>query len=115
MRIDKFREVIEERKQCHDEWTYGIEQCWEKEIEILSEDVASTIEYLLHACTADEYSWISEVIDDLAVKTQSRNLIACYKSLMGKFPEECKMYNIAGSIECAEAVFLGDSADVEED
>lgn len=108
MRTKEFKKVIQERIGCHDEWADGIERCWAKEIEILSEDVKSTIDYLLNDCTADEYSWISEIIDDLAAKTQSRELIKCYKSLMSKFPEECKTYNIAGSIEYAEAELTGE-------
>ena len=53
-------------------------------------------------CTASEYSWISEIIDDLAAQTQSRELIETYKSLMAKFPEECMIYNIAEIIQFAE-------------
>lgn len=113
MKIEEFRKVIEERIQCPDEWAYGVERCWKREIEILSEDIPSTIEFLLTECTADEYSWISEVIDDLAAKTQNRELIICYKSLMEKFPEECKRYNIAGSIEYAEAELNGEFCDEE--
>ncbi len=107
MDIIKFREVIKERIRLaldSDEWDYGIEQCWKKEVEILSEDVNSTIEFLRDECTADEYSWISEVIDDLAEETNSRELVECYKALMSKFPEECKKYNVAGSIEFAETI-----------
>lgn len=111
MRIEDFRNVIKERIECPDEWGYGVERCWKKEIDILSEDIPSTIEFLQTECTADEYSWISEIIDDLAAKTQSRELIECYKSLMTKFPEECKTYNIAGSIEYAEAELIGGSED----
>ena len=111
MRTQDFRKVIQERIACHSEWAYGIEQCWEKEIEILSEDMASTIDFLLNECTADEYSWISEIIDDVAARTQSRAFVACYRSLMKKFPEECRKYNIEGSIECAEAELIGGTED----
>lgn len=116
MNIDRFREIIRERNRIsadgQDEWSYGIEQCWKQEVEILSEDVKSTIAFLKEECTDDEYSWISEVIDDLAEKTQSKELIQCYKALMDKFPEECKKYNIAGSIEFAEAALEeGDSGE----
>ncbi len=107
MDIDKFKEVIQERDkisiEIQDEWDCGIEQCWKKEIEILSENVESTIAFLKDNCTEVEYSWISEVIDDIAEKTQSKELVECYKSLKKKFPEEYKKYNIAGSIEFAEA------------
>ena len=76
MRIEEFRKVIKERIECPDEWDYGVERCWKKEIEILSEDIPSTIEFLMTECTADEYSWISEVIEDLAAKN-SKQRIGC--------------------------------------
>ncbi len=104
MRIEEFRKVIHEREQCHDEWAYGVEQCWKKEIEILTEDISSTIDFLKKDCTADEFSWISEVIDDVVEIAPSKELVQCYKELMVKFPEECSKYNIAGSIESAEAI-----------
>lgn len=106
MKIEVFREVIKRREYVEEiscgEWAEGIEECWKKEIEILSEDVSSTIDFLNNECTASEYSWISEVIDDLAEKTQSRELVDCYKKLMTKFPEESETYKIASSIQFAE-------------
>ena len=70
---------------------------------MIRKSIESTIAFLKNDCTANEFVWISEIIDDLAEKIQSRELVDCYKALMSKFPEECKTYNIAGSIECAEA------------
>lgn len=114
MNVIKFREVIKERnrilKECCDEWTFGIEQCWTQEIEILSENVSDTVAFLKNECTADEYSWISEIIDDLAEKTQSHELVQVYKSLMIKFPEECEKYNISESIKFAENVLENEVA-----
>ena len=101
--VVKFREVIRERSEMSDEWSFGVEQCWKKEIEILSQDILSTIEYLKKECTADEYTWISEIIDDLAESTQSKELIEVYKSLMIKYPDEYKKYSISSSIKFAES------------
>lgn len=103
MNIDSFREVIKERirisEESQDEWAYGIEKCWEQEVGILTEDIPSTLLFLKNDCTADEFSWISEVIEDIAEQTNSREFVECYKSLMSKYPDECNKYNIAGSIE----------------
>jgi len=104
LRIDAFREIIKQREETNDEWAYGVEQCWKKEIEILTEDIPSTIDYLKNDCTAEEYSWISEVLDDIVERVPSKELVQCYKELMVKFPEECIEYNIAGCIESAEAI-----------
>ena len=114
MNIEKFREVIKERNriasECCDEWTFGIELCWKQEIQILSEDIPSTISFLQNDCTAEEYSWISEIIDDLAECTKSRDIVKTYKSLMVKFPHECGIYNISDSIRFAENI-LNDEVD----
>lgn len=114
MNITKFREVIKKRTECHSEYYDGIEECWEEEIKILSEDVPSTIDFLKNECTASEYSWISEVIDDLAGITKSKELVNCYKELMTKFPEECETYNIAGCIQFAEEALGGGVTNGEE-
>ena len=110
MDVQKFKEVIRRRKETHDEYDYGVEMCNKEEIQILAEDIPSTIEYLKNDCTADEFVWISEIIDDLAEKTRSRELVECYKSLMGKFPEESKRYHVDFCIECTED-FLEDTVE----
>ncbi len=102
MDVVKFREVIRERSEMSDEWSFGIEQCWKKEIEILSQDIPSTIEYLKNECTTDEYGWISEIIDDFAENTQSKEVIEAYKNLMIKYPDEYKKHNVSSSIKFAE-------------
>lgn len=108
MDVQKFKEIIRRRKETNDEYDYGVELCWKEEIEILSEDVPSTVAYLKSECTADEFVWISEIIDDLAEKTRSREIVECYKSLMAKFPEEAKRYHVDFCIEYAED-FLEDT------
>ncbi len=114
MRIDDFREVIRHREYVEEiscgEWADGIEECWKNEIAILSEDIPTTIEFLNNECTASEYSWISEVIENLVEVTQSKKLIECYKNLMFKYPEEYKEYNIASCIKVAEEVLKGDGS-----
>ncbi len=107
MDVQRFKEVIKKRKETHDEYDYGVEMCDKEEIQILSEDIPSTIEYLKNDCTADEFVWISEIIDDLAEKTKSRELVECYKNLMNKYPEETKEYYIGFCVECAEDFLEG--------
>ncbi|WP_296156737.1 hypothetical protein [uncultured Gardnerella sp.] len=108
MDVQRFREVLKRRDETHSEYTYGIEMCCKEEVEILSEDIPSTIAYLKNECTADEFVWISEIIDDLAEKTKSRELVECYKNLMNKYPDETKEYYIGFCVECAE-YFLEDT------
>lgn len=108
MNVEKFRDVIARRIYVEEiscgEWADGIEECWKMEISLLTEDIPSTIDFLYNDCTADEYFWISEVLDDIIDLVHSKELVQCYKDLMEKFPEECSKYNIAESIERAEKI-----------
>lgn len=102
MNKDKFKEIISrlEALELNDDFVH--EQCWKEEVAVLAEDVDGTIEYLKVECTENEYSWISEVIDDLIEATKSKELLECYKGLGAKYPDACKMYNIDRIIKYAE-------------
>lgn len=102
MNVQKFREVIQKLNETHYKDYITIESCWKEEVHLLSEDIPSTIAFLKNECTSDEFAWISEIIDDLAEATQSRELVECYKSLMTKFPDVTAKYNIGGSVKYAE-------------
>lgn len=113
MNKGEFKNIIKRLTYVNDisqsNWQAGIEECWEQEINILTEDINGTINYLKTECTAEEYSWIAEVLDDIIEITQSKELLQTYIDLMNKFPEECKKYNIEGCIECAKDMLEGDN------
>ncbi|EFU78132.1 hypothetical protein [Lactobacillus iners] len=109
MDVQKIREVIRRRNETHDEYDYGVEMCDKEEIQILSEDIPSTINYLQNQCTADEFFWISEIIDDLAAETQSREIVECYKNLGKKYPDMAKTFNFSGCVKYAEAALVDDA------
>lgn len=94
--------ILEERSTISDEWDYGIEQCNQKLITLLTENISDTIAFLENDCTADQFSWISEVFDEIAEKTQSQAFIETLKKVASKYPEETKKYNILSFIESAE-------------
>ncbi len=102
MITERIRKAIEERRNTDDEWDSGVEQCWEQEVNILSEDIQQTIAFLDNDCTADEFSWLSEIFDRVAEKTKSRDFIECLYRVSRKFPEECSTYNVLEFIKGAE-------------
>lgn len=102
MITDEIRASITKRASTDDEWDYGVKQCWEEEIEILSRNIDDTIAFLENDCTADEFSWLSEVFDDVAEKTQSRAFVDYLYKVAKKFPDECKEYHIDRVLEFAE-------------
>lgn len=101
---DRIKPLIEERENTNDEWDYGVQQCHQKLIDLMIEDIDKSIEFLDNDCTADQYSWLSEVFDEIAEATQSKGFIEALKRLALKYPEETKTYNIMSFIESAEAI-----------
>jgi hypothetical protein len=102
MIADEFREVLALRTALHPEDYIEIEKMWKKEIEILSRDIFQTIAFLDSECTDDEFSWISEVFDEVVEKTQSREFIECLYRVAEKYPAESEKYHIVRHIQFAE-------------
>lgn len=79
MNVAELKAVVAERIRTDDEWDYGLEQCWNKEIEILSRDIAQTIDFIENECDDEIFYWISEVFDDVAEFTQSKEFVDAIK------------------------------------
>ena len=53
---------------------------WEKEIKALTIDIAASIRFFQQECTDEEIWWLGEIAEDLAEKTQSRELLQSMRS-----------------------------------
>ena len=108
MDIIRFRKIIEQLAYANEisrgEWDEEIDRCRQELTDVLLTDVPSSIAFLMDECTADEYSWISEVLDDIAAAPGGKSFIMNYKKLLRKFPEEVEKYNIANIIQEAEDI-----------
>lgn len=93
-------EIIMERKKKHLEDDYGIQECWEKMIRVLSRNEEETIRYLEN-CSEEEIYFISEIFEDVSEKLKSKKYISCLKKLDKKFPN----LNMTRDIEIAEMYF----------
>ena len=97
------KEIIAERAKTDDEDDYGVEKCWKELIKVLSEDINSTIHYIDTECNDDEFSWFSEIFEEVARETQSQDLVDCLWRYANRHPEICDEYNIRDFIEGAQA------------
>ena len=102
MITDAIRAAIKVREATNDEWDYGVEKCRNEEIRILTQDVNETIYFLDHDCTATEFSWISEIFDELVEITKSHALVECFYRVAAKFPDESVKYHIIEQIKMSE-------------
>ncbi len=107
MQFVEFREIIKKRASIEDEWYTEIEKCWEEMTELFSIDINKTLQFL-DVCTADEFSWLSEIVEDIAKKTRSKEFVAALRKTADKYPEETTQYNILDFIESAECIVNGE-------
>ena len=87
MQFDEFREIIKKRASVDDEWYSEIEKYWKEMTELFSADLSKTIEFL-NVCTADEFSWLSEVIEDIAKKHTVKNSLPHSEKQQINFPKK---------------------------
>ena len=99
---DEIRKLIKESDAIHINDAYEQDRIWKLMTELLSKDINRTIEFFGCECTNEEFVCLSAIFEDIAEATQSLDYIECLKKVAAKFPEECKIYNIVGSIEIAE-------------
>ncbi|MDE6233451.1 MAG: hypothetical protein K2M60_08935 [Lachnospiraceae bacterium] len=82
---DIMDEIIVERKSKNIEDDYGIQNCWNKMIDVLSKDIYETVAYLEN-CSEEDIYFISEVFEDVSEQVKSKEYIKCLRRLDNKFP-----------------------------
>lgn len=99
MILDNIQCLLKERATLDDNDSDAVDKCCKKVVNMLSEDINATISFMDTECTEDEFSWISEVFDEIVEKTQSQEFIDCLYRVAEKYPVECDKYNIYHFIE----------------
>jgi len=101
-----FRELIKKREALDPDDEYGAQECWKELTNLLAEDMDGTIDFINNECTENEFSWLSEIFDDVVIKTQSHEFIDCVQKVaIEKYPEESKKYHIQRQIDYAKDCF----------
>ena len=88
MNIEQLRGVIERNMALDPNDDFGTEKCWEEMTAILSEDIVATLHYFENECTDEEFYWLGAVFEDIAEKTQSKELIQVLRNRLTKVTPE---------------------------
>ena len=88
MNIEQFREVITRCTALDPNDDFGMEKCWEEMTIILSDDISATIHFFESVCTDEELYWLGSVFEDVAEKTQSKDLIQVLRNRLAKVTPE---------------------------
>ncbi len=107
--INEIKAIVAERKriseETQDNWDDGIQMCWDRFVAIFTKDIDEGIRVLENECEPDETYWISEIFEDIAAKTQSKEFIAAIHRIQDKMPEEVKK-SIEIDIESAKQAMI---------
>ena len=93
------------RNKIDSELYWEMDKAWENLISCICKDEQTFngfIDYMRTEMTADEYSTLSEISDEIADMRPSLEFIEAYKGLALKYPEETKNYQIDNFIKDAE-------------
>ncbi len=88
MNITLLREIISRLVSLDPNDDFGVEKCWNEMTNILSENVSDTISYFENDCTDEEFYWLGSVFEDVAEKTQSKELIQVLRNRLARIVPE---------------------------
>ncbi len=88
MNIEQLREVITRCVALDPNDDFGMEKCWAEMTEILSDDISATVHFFESVCTDEEFYWLGSVFEDVAEKTQSKELIQVLRNRLAKVTPE---------------------------
>ena len=102
MIANKIKDVLKRYKKIHPEDYISTEKIWDEETEILSRDMAVTIDFIENDCDDETFYWLGEVFEDVAERTQSREFITAIKKRAAKVIDAQKRRSIETDISYAE-------------
>lgn len=112
MNVEELKSVIAERirigNETQDEWYDGINAQWEKEIEILSRDIAATIKFIENDCDDETFYRMGEVFDEVAERTQSKEFFLAIKKRAAKVVDEEERRGVETDVRYASYKFDDD-------
>ncbi len=107
---EQYNLLIKERLSREDEYGNDLydpinDPLVPKIVDLFTEDMDATIDFLLHDCTEDQFGWLSEVFDEIVEKSQSHEFVDALNKLAKKYPEETKRGNIQYFIDTLDDYF----------
>lgn len=104
----RFKEIIAEKDAMswadHEDYE-RMSKLWREMIDLAIESddtFKDFLKYMYEEMTESEYSYLSEVSDEISQEKPSYEFIEAYKFLAEKYPEETKRFDILDFIDVAE-------------
>lgn len=83
MKFSSLKELVDFRV-IESEENYWIEDYRKVAIAMMSQNISETIEFIDKECNDEEFYWITELLEEVVEKTQSRELISVCRQRLSK-------------------------------
>lgn len=98
----QYTALIAEREKVEGDIDYEGNPVIREMVDLLTGDIRATIVFLDTECSESEFIWMSEIFDEIAERTKSREFIEALRRTAQKYPKATKDYNIDYFIDSAE-------------
>jgi len=99
---EKYKALINERDKIEGDIDYDNNPIIKEMVDLLTNDVEETISFLDKECSEEQFIWMSEIFDEIAEQTKSKEFINALRRAALKYPEASTEYNIQYFIDSAE-------------
>ena len=98
---DEYEKIVKQRKEFDGDISYDDNPLILETVKLMTADIQKTIEFLDRECTEEQFVWLSEVFDEIASETKSKEFIEALRRTAARFPEATTKYNIQYFIDSA--------------
>ena len=99
---EKYAALIAEREKIEGDIDYDSNPVIKGMIDLLTNDVNATVSFLDKGCSESQFIWMSELFDEIAERTKSKDFIEALRRVARKYPKAVEEYNIDYFIDSAE-------------
>ncbi len=98
---EKYAALIAEREKIDGDIDYDSNPVIKEMIDLLAKDVDATVSFLDNECSETQFIWMSEIFDEIAEQTRSKDFIEALHRVAKKYPEAVEKYNLEYFIDSA--------------
>lgn len=99
MNIEQLKAIITRSMSIDPNDDLCQEKCQKEMADTLSDDISATLKFFESYCTDEELFWISPVFEDIAERTQNRELIKVLRNRIAKVtPEKYNQQNFQSEL-----------------
>lgn len=102
--MNTIKNIIDKRKSLDVNDEIGLEQCWVEEADIILNDIISAISFINAECDDETLYWMSEVFEDVARKTRSKEFLDAIKQRVEAIKDEAWKESVLYEVEIADSI-----------